>query len=938
MFSKISEQRMHLVRWLLTISWALIILLLFYDPWTAILTNTNYEWSPFRLLNRCVAVQGICLTEQSYTIVPTILWGVILPSVVFILLVFGHELWRRICPLSFLSQIPRALTWQRQFRRENSTTGKVRYELAKVKSDSWLGRKYPYVQFGWLFAGLCGRILFFNANQLVLGGWLLFTCICAVSVGYLYSGKSWCNYFCPMAPVQRIYSMPNGLLGNKAHTSVNPITQSMCRVTLPDGKEQSSCVACQSSCIDIDSEKSYWDNLNRPEELMLRYGYLGLVIGYFLYYYLYAGNWDYYFSGAWARQPDQLTFLLSPGFYLFGQSINVPKLVAVPITLGLFTLIGYRVGQWIENRFNTRLQSSNISSEVVRHKIFTLCTFGAFNFFFIFSGRPLVQLMPLSLQYVYNCIIIFCSTAWIIQTWQRAPGLYKMESLASRFRKQLEKLNFNISEVLDGRSLADLNTNEVYVLARVLPGFNQEKRRIAYQGVVREALQEGYVNYSSSLEILQQLRQELEISDGEHQEVLEELGIEDPELLSPDRQRSLENQVRLSGYQKSLQRLMLLQNDQQNIDTFLKENSTKISNLRRQYSISSHEQAWILSGIDPEFGNVRRAGILAAQLPDLIICNHALNQPVFQKYHQDRPVLMLLKTGVNHKKELIIRAILEIFIKLQDDMSAVTLSRQLGLLSPAILLEILESEDWSNRLHPDILQGLYLLQGQSSNCSLEYSDEEIIRAIETLAYDQNPLIQASCVYIITKFDLEKGKSIARSYGAEIQSPLLKETTKILLLSTQQSLLLNNFPQLEKVAHLSNCDFFHRMHSEILTNLSNCAEVKSYTEGELITGTSHTRRNLLLLISGEAEIYWHSLDKSIKVEKITFGQIIDELEILAHSDSKNTLISTSNSTRLIVLPVDAFDDLLEIDQDFAQRVMELESRHIQKFIRSLQPID
>ena len=63
----------------------------------------------------------------------------------------------------------------------------------------------------------------------------------------------------------------------------------------------------------------------------------GLVVGYFSYYYLYAGSWDYYISGAWARQPDQLSSLLSPGFYLFGYSINIPKLVAVPITLGIFT-------------------------------------------------------------------------------------------------------------------------------------------------------------------------------------------------------------------------------------------------------------------------------------------------------------------------------------------------------------------------------------------------------------------------------------------------------------------------------------------------------------------------------------------------------------------------------------------------------------------------
>jgi hypothetical protein len=66
---------------------------------------------------------------------------------------------------------------------------------------------------------------------------------------------------------------------------------------------------------------------------------------------------------------------------------------------------------------------------------------------------------------------------------------------------------------------------EVYVLAKVLPGFTQEKRHQAYKGVLREALEEGYVSTSSSLEVLQQMRSELNISEDEHRQVLEELGV-----------------------------------------------------------------------------------------------------------------------------------------------------------------------------------------------------------------------------------------------------------------------------------------------------------------------------------------------------------------------------------------------------------------------------
>ena len=117
MFSKLSESRMHWVRLILTVSWLLVILSLFYDPWTSVFTEQNHSWSPLRLSNTCIQVQGVCLSEQPYPLGTTLFWGAVVPSAILILLVFGHELWRRIYPLSFLSQIPRALGWQRQFKR-----------------------------------------------------------------------------------------------------------------------------------------------------------------------------------------------------------------------------------------------------------------------------------------------------------------------------------------------------------------------------------------------------------------------------------------------------------------------------------------------------------------------------------------------------------------------------------------------------------------------------------------------------------------------------------------------------------------------------------------------------------------------------------------------------------------------------------------------------
>jgi CRP-like cAMP-binding protein len=929
---------MHQVRWVLTVGWLLILVSLLYDPWTAQFTEPGHPWSPLRLdPNACVRVQGDCLTEQPYPLGTTIFWGAVVPSAIFILLIFGHELWRRICPLSFLSQIPRALSWQRQFKRENSTTGKVRYELAKVKPDSWLGRNYPYLQFGWLFAGLCGRILFFNADRLVLFLWIAFTIVAAISVGYLYGGKSWCQYFCPMAPVQRVYGEPGGLFASKAHVDSSTITQSMCRTVSPEGKEQSACVACQNPCIDIDAERSYWEGLNKPDVPFLYYSYIGLVVGYFVYYYLYAGDWSYYFSGAWARQPNQLSELFKPGFYLAGQAIAIPKLVAVPLTLGVFSGAGYAIGQWVEKRARaySRKHHPKLSKEQVRHRVFTLGTYAVFNFFFIFGGRPLLQLFPVWVLYTYELGLVSLSTLWAYKTWRKSSEIYSREGLATRFRKQLTKLDLNVGELLDGRSIEDLNPHEVYVLARVLPGFTKTKRHQAYKGVVREALEEGYVNYSSSLEVLKQLRQELGVTDDEHRDVLEELGVEDPELLNPSRQRSLENLVRINGYRKAVERLMTLQQQQSNRASFnnlVEQNSESLTNLRREYSITPQEEDWILSGMEPEACNVRRSHYLLGQLSDLIDRYRALNQP---KLREHNAALTTLRETLHHKKQLIVQALLETLEKLQDTPDAIGLAQDLADLSSKALLEALDAENWRDRLPKQVFDILSQAT-YPAVCAIDLPTAEIVGHFEALLGDRNPVLQMVCLYLIAQLDPEAGRAYARDRQTSDRHPALREMATQLLKSPDCPPLAT-FPMLEKLVHLFNSDFFHRVHNETLIALADRAQIKLHKTGDLITEEGDTCRELLVLIEGDAQVQFHSSTGELHTQDLHPGQTLDELEIFAHSKFKSTIVAQSEVTRILAIPVDTFDDLLDRDQDFARRVLELESRQLQQFIRSLQPV-
>ncbi len=719
MISQVSEKKMHIVRWLLAIGWLTLIFSLFYDPLSVWLTDPSNTASPFHLHperyldpDDCVAVQGVCLPEQPYPMGARIFWAMVLPIGIMILVLFGHELWRRICPLYFFSQIPRALGIQRKRKVVNPDTGNVRYELAGVEKESWLGRNYLYLQMFLFYLGLNIRILFVNSDRTTMALFLLFTITSSIGVGYLFKGRSWCQYFCPMAPVQMFYTGPRGLLGTDAHLKPpQSITQSMCRSVDTSGNEKSACVSCQSPCIDIDSERSYWEGITRPDQKLVFYTYFGLMFGFYFYYFLYAGNWDYYYSGAWTHEEGQLSTLFNPGFYIFGHTIPIPKIIASPLTIGICAALSYLICQTLENAYRAFLkrQGRNVSEEDILHVCFVLCTFISFNVFFSFGGRPNISLFPQWGILVLNAIIVLVSSLWLHRSLARSRDNYSRESLASSLRRQLNKLAVDWSKFLEGRSLQDLLPNEVYVLAKVLPGFNRADRLRVYKGVLQESLQEGNVQSADSLEVLKDVRKELNISDEEHYSVLAELGVEDPSLLDPQRQLSRENQLRIDSYRRALEIVIqeLVETGTPLADAFERKQK-QIMSLRQEYAITSAEQEQVLAEMFNQDGALlRTAEQLLSQLQDLAVRYQALQNLVSNPH---APVYLLLRQAVQEKQKLIVTQLLSILEILGDTPEALDIARSIGVLAANILGEILRSNEeqsrWMSRLSMRVISAL----------------------------------------------------------------------------------------------------------------------------------------------------------------------------------------------------------------------------------------
>jgi hypothetical protein len=422
--NQVPERLLHVIRWGLAASWLVLIVSLFYDPLSSILTDAENLSSPFRIHpETCILLQGKCLPQTPYSLGVRLFWAVIVPAAILIIFVFGHEAWRRICPLSFFSQLARALKIQR--KRKIVDSGIVSYELVTIAEDSWLGQNHLYVQFGLLFVGLTARLLVINSNPVALGIFLIATICSAMLVGFLFAGKSWCNYFCPFSPVQAVFIGPRGLFGSQAHQeSTSPVPQSMCRTP----QNESACVGCKSGCIDIDAEEAYWGNLEQPARQFVQYGYVGLLIAFFVYFYLFAGNWEYYFSGIWSRD-DAIGMLFKPGFYLAGRSIPLPKIVAVPLTLAMFTSLAYLILVRVEKTYRAYLRRHQklVDRHQSHHIIFTLVTIFSFWFFFTFGGRPILNSMPTAVGLGFNAIVIIAGSIWGYRTLGRTYNQYLTE-------------------------------------------------------------------------------------------------------------------------------------------------------------------------------------------------------------------------------------------------------------------------------------------------------------------------------------------------------------------------------------------------------------------------------------------------------------------------------------------------------------------------------
>ena len=520
-FNRWPERQARLARWGLLLAWLGLIALLLKP-----------ELGP---------AYGSIVCRESTICRPGIgndlFWNIGLPLVILVVYL-SHELWRRICPLSFVSQLFRALGWQRTVLNR---AGKP--QVAAISESSWLARHHIQLQWGLLIAGLSLRLLIANSNGLVLA--LLFTAslLAALISGWAYGGKTFCQYLCPFAPAQQILSGPRSLLSSQAHLGgSSKTTQSMCRTVGAQGQDISTCVACAKPCFDIDAERTYWQSLSGKRGMAWAwYSYPGLILAFFLLIQSYApaGASDHgidYLTSNLFTYDGRLAAMAWQSLLPAGWP-QLPRILAIPALLSAGGVASERLFHQIERlqRHQLRAAAPELAKERAIHRTRLLATFAAINIYFYFK-RNLFDSGD-SLGWVeLQLLIVAISSVWLYRSWDRDRSLYERENTSTSLRKRLAKLGAKLQPLLAGRQLEDLSPGEVFVLANALPVQETSQRQSIYLDVLRDLLSSGRLDRTASLKTLADLRTNLRLTDADHQSSLEILTSEDPRLtsLSPE--------------------------------------------------------------------------------------------------------------------------------------------------------------------------------------------------------------------------------------------------------------------------------------------------------------------------------------------------------------------------------------------------------------------
>jgi CRP-like cAMP-binding protein len=856
------------------------------------------DWIRGILVAGYIGIVVVCFTT---TLGPRIFWTMALPLLIICIVLMGFNTWRRICPLAF---------W--------GTFG-VRLKPKKAKNrrvPEWMERWFFVISLSFLIVMLVARLVLINGDGPILGFTLIGIAGLAALTNLFFSGRTWCNFICPVGTVERIYTDPN---------SLRTINNSQC----------TKCTACKRHCPDIDHENAYWKDVTLPSRRIAFYSFPGVVLGFYSYYYLRAGQWEAYYDGRWTHKLASLDLMFGPGFFF---APFIPALLAALLTLVGFAAISFALFSGIE----WLILYQNKDEERARHLTLSLSAFIAFNIFYLYAGAPTLRLIPGGTR-VAAFIVPLVSALFLYRRWFRSSEDYvKVKSV----KHLLPLWNFKTAPPKDPA--------EVFAFFKGQEEAHGAQLK-AYEEVVRDILADNTVT-QKELNLLAQMRVNLSISDAEHKTIFAKLSEEERDRLDPAHAPTVERRLQLQGYKSALTVLLMRQPSADELavlrldygvepdvhDAVLKElrgespvlmerirnRLKRLTRLRLDISALS-----AFARSSPRIAFVTDI-LVQAQEPFLRLTLESLRPLSDKNFEADLPKLLSEDAAVRtsaweHIRSFLKSDLAELISVILQQHTPRPFTGSADLFDN-VLKDLSSSTDLYQRA------GAALLLGEKMSAPVEV-------LLRKCLADESDLVQETAIYSATAAVDQIHLSVIETLSKDADQRVRQAAQTILnrRTTTTQSMVLrasmSSFARLsafEKMLYLHQVPLFADVSVEILDEISRLTKEVEFHEADLLFSQGDVADELYIITDGNAEVLTKRDGAQKTVETLGQGAIIGEMAVIDGHPRSATVRAATPDLRLLRISGADFRRILAHRSDLSTQVMSILSSRLRQALGSL----
>jgi len=806
-----------------------------------------------------------------------IFWTIAIASLPLFFVLAGYHRWRRICPLAFTAQL-------------TTRFGKG----GRRRAGRWLQTHFYHVSFGMLFVSLWLRLVATNGDGYALAVFLVVLAGIAFTVDSQFTGKTWCNYVCPISFVEKIYTEPRNL---------RPTVNSQCV----------KCTACKPACPDINEENSYWKEVLLPAKRDVYFAFPGLVFAFYFFYYVQAGTWAYYFGGRWTNQIGMFRTAFLPGvdattagFYFWPA---LPRAIGAVVTLAAGAAASFIVFLTIEGTVGAWLLSSGRAEDkaAVRHIMFTLAGFTAFVTFYSYAGAPTLRLLP-GAPHFFQLLVVTTATLFLTRRLVRRQTAFAEETLA---RQIIAKWPWK-----DTPPPHDLR--EAFLIHRVRSQSNEEARTRAlemYKEAVRDTINSGIV---SRIEVhrLETIRDQMHISPADHERIMAELaeeerGVPGALVVSPEKQLQLETYGRALGALLARQQTRSAAPD-----------PAVLRALREEYAVSEEEHAAVLDRL------VQRNEGLAAHLIDAPVNIEMACCAVPHVERIGTPAAKFLAVLLRRRSERIADGLLHTVYP--DAVEAGAIREGLISLDPAersaAMAKIAE------RMSPALAERL-------TSAPLAVREEamsapDVTYCLRKCCSCPEPYIRASALYTLESLDVATEADYAGLENDECSVVREVATSGLRMLRGDTDHLEPT--EIVKMIGLKAIQMFEELNPEDLAELARQGREVWFAPGEALCREGEAAHEIYVLLDGEVSIVRRDggVDRVIGTEGS--GSVIGEMAILDPAPRRATVLAGDSGVRTLRLDGGPFRQALAASPAVAEVIIRMLARRLRAQTPSSQP--